>query len=159
MQPWLHGNIACAARKWTENVLGRWLRMAVSDVLAGRVHKGEHAGVLGWITTSDHKRIGIMYLGCTVTFFFVGGILALIMRAQLADSDSGVLSQQRYNELFTMHGTTMIFLFVIPTGAGFANYPMPLMIGARDMAFPRINALSLWLIPMAGILMYSGFLA
>jgi len=130
--------------------------MAVS-VLDRKTHRPE-SGILGWLLTTDHKQIGIMYLGVTVFFFFVGGVMALIMRSQLAWSDQNVVSEKVYNEVFTMHGTTMLFLFVIPVGAGFANYLMPLMIGARDMAYPRINALSLWLIPLAGILMYSGFL-
>ena len=132
--------------------------MAATDVLPGRIHKGEQTGIWGWLATTDHKRIGIMYLGFTVGFFFIAGILALVMRMQLAQSEGTLLTQQQYNEIFTMHGTTMIFLFVIPIGAGFANYLMPLMIGARDMAFPRLNAFSLWLIPLAGALMFSGFL-
>jgi cytochrome c oxidase subunit 1 len=130
--------------------------MAVG-VLDRKAHRPE-TGLLGWLLTTDHKQIGIMYLGVTVFFFFVGGIMALIMRSQLAWSNQSVVSEKVYNQVFTMHGTTMLFLFVIPVGAGFANYLMPLMIGARDMAYPRINALSLWLIPLAGILMYSGFL-
>ncbi|HEX5140377.1 MAG TPA: cbb3-type cytochrome c oxidase subunit I, partial [Dehalococcoidia bacterium] len=132
--------------------------MASTDILAGRIHKGEREGLAGWLTTTDHKRIGIMYLIFTVFFFFVAGVLALTMRLQLAEANGSVLSQKQYNEIFTMHGTTMLFLFVIPVGAGFGNYLLPLMIGARDMAFPRINAMSLWLIPFAAVLMYSGFL-
>ena len=116
------------------------------------------SGILSWILSTDHKQIGIMYLITTVAFFFIGGIMALIMRTQLAWSEMGVVSRQTYNQVFTMHGTTMLFLFIIPVGAGFGNYLVPLMIGAKDMAYPRINALSLWLIPVAGLLMYSGFL-
>jgi cytochrome c oxidase subunit 1 len=130
--------------------------MAVG-VLERRAHKPE-SGVLGWLLTTDHKQIGIMYLVTTVAFFFIGGIMALIMRTQLAWSDRSVVSRETYNQIFTMHGTTMLFLFIIPVGAGFANYVLPLMLGAKDMAYPRINALSLWLIPLAGVLMYSGFL-
>src|SRR4051794_18129413 len=126
-------------------------------VLDRRVHKPE-SGVLGWLLTTDHKQIGIMYLATTVAFFVIGGIMALIMRTQLAWSDQSVVSRDTYNQIFTMHGTTMLFLFIIPVGAGFANYVLPLMLGAKDMAYPRINALSLWLIPLAGLLMYSGFL-
>ena len=134
--------------------------MATAEVpLAGRVHKHERSGIWGWLTTTDHKRIGIMYLGTTVFFFLVAGVMALTMRVQLAQADGTLLTQQQYNEIFTMHGTTMIFLFVIPVGAGFGNYLVPLMIGARDMAFPRINALSFWLIPLAAVLMYTGFFA
>jgi len=130
--------------------------MAVG-VLERRAHKPE-SGLLSWLLTTDHKQIGIMYLITTVGFFFVGGVMALIMRTQLAWSDQSVVSRDTYNQIFTMHGTTMLFLFIIPVGAGFANYVVPLMLGAKDMAYPRINALSLWLIPLAGLLMYSGFL-
>jgi cytochrome c oxidase subunit I len=115
-------------------------------------------GVLGWITTVDHKRLGIMYLYTTFFFFVVGGIMALLVRIQLAEPKNTFLSPEQYNEIFTMHGTTMIFLWIIPVLAGFGNYIVPLMIGARDMAFPRINALSFWLIPLGGLVMYSGFL-
>ncbi|MEX2237354.1 MAG: cytochrome c oxidase subunit I [Dehalococcoidia bacterium] len=114
-------------------------------------------GLWDWITTTDHKKIGIMYLITTVTFFVIGGIMALLIRAQLAQPEQDLISQDFYNQVFTMHGTTMIFLFVIPIGAGFGNFLVPLMIGARDMAYPRINAFSFWLIPLAGGLMYSAF--
>jgi cytochrome c oxidase subunit 1 len=98
-----------------------------------------------------------MYLIFTLSFFVVGGILALLVRTQLAWSDTGFLSQKEYNQFFTMHASTMLFLFVIPVGAGFGNYLLPLMIGAKDMAYPRINALSLWLIPLAAVIMFSSF--
>jgi cytochrome c oxidase subunit 1 len=98
-----------------------------------------------------------MYLVFTVIFFFAGGILALLVRTQLAWSDNTFLSQHQYNQFFTMHASTMLFLFVIPVGAGFGNYVLPLMIGAKDMAYPRINALSLWLIPLAAVFMFSSF--
>src|ERR1700731_2422350 len=99
-----------------------------------------------WVLTTDHKKIGIMYLVLTFVFFILGGVEALLMRLQLAGPGNTLLSGERYNELLTMHGTTMIFLFVVPVMAGFANYFVPLMIGARDMAFPRLNALSFWLL-------------
>ncbi len=111
-------------------------------------------GWLGWITTTDHKRIGIMYLFATFLFFILGGVEALIMRVQLAVPDGTAISPETYNGLVSMHGTTMIFLFVVPVFAGFANYFVPLMIGARDMAFPRLNALSLWLLVFGGIAFY-----
>src|SRR5688572_3152861 len=98
-----------------------------------------------------------MYLIFTISFLFVGGILALVVRAQLAWSGMDLVGQDQYNQFFTMHASTMLFLFVIPVGAGFGNYLLPLMIGAKDMAYPRINALSLWLIPLAGIVMFSSF--
>jgi cytochrome c oxidase subunit I len=117
----------------------------------------EYHGILAWLLTTDHKKIGIMYLGFTILFLFAGGVLALLVRAQLAWSDTGILSQHQYNQYFTMHASTMLFLFVIPVGAGFGNYLLPLMIGAKDMAYPRINALSLWLIPLAAVIMFSSF--
>jgi cytochrome c oxidase subunit I len=114
-------------------------------------------GVLGWITTVDHKKIAIMYLYTTFFFFLVGGVMALLIRIQLAEPQNKFLTPEQYNQIFTMHGTTMIFLWIIPVFAGFGNYFVPLMIGARDMAFPRLNALSFWLIPIGGLVMYSGF--
>src|SRR4051794_32270970 len=93
-------------------------------------------GWTSWITTTDHKRIGIMYLVLTFAFFMLGGVEALLMRLQLAQADNTLLTPQTYNELFTMHGSTMVFLFIVPFWAGVANYVVPLMIGARDMAFP-----------------------
>jgi cytochrome c oxidase subunit 1 len=117
----------------------------------------EQTGLLAWLLTTDHKKIGIMYLIFTILFLFTGGVLALLVRLQLAWSESGILSQQEYNQFFTMHASTMLFLFVIPVGAGFGNYLLPLMIGAKDMAYPRINALSLWLIPLAAVIMFSSF--
>jgi cytochrome c oxidase subunit 1 len=117
----------------------------------------EYTGLLSWITTTDHKKIGIMYLLFTVFFFFVGGLLALGVRTQLAWHGNSFLSEQQYNQVFTMHASTMLFLFIIPVGAGFGNYLLPLMIGAKDMAYPRINAFSLWLIPLAALVMFSSF--
>src|SRR3954463_4402039 len=111
-------------------------------------------GWTSWVTTTDHKRIGIMYLVLTFAFFLLGGVEALLMRVQLSQSDNTFLHPQTYNQLFTMHGTTMIFLFVVPVMAGFANYLVPLMIGARDMAFPKLNALSFWLLAAGGLVFY-----
>src|ERR1022692_2821123 len=112
-------------------------------------------GVLGWITTVDHKKIAIMYLYTTFFFFLVGGVMALLVRIQLAEPQNKFLTPAQYNEIFTMHGTTMIFLWIIPVLSGFGNYFVPLMIGARDMAFPRVNALSFWLILAGGIVFYA----
>ena len=117
--------------------------------------KDQPKGWLSWLTTTDHKRIGIMYLFATFLFFILGGVEALIMRWQLAVPDGTSVSPETYNGLVSMHGTTMIFLFVVPVFAGFANYFVPLMIGARDMAFPRLNALSLWLLVFGGIAFYA----
>ena len=112
-------------------------------------------GWLGWLTTTDHKKIGIMYLFLTFIFFIVGGVEALIMRLQLAVPDGTLVTPETYNGLVSMHGTTMIFLFIVPVLAGFGNYFVPLMIGARDMAFPRLNALSFWLLAFGGIAFYA----
>ncbi len=108
-----------------------------------------------WVTTTDHKKIGILYLVTTFVFFVLGGVEALLMRTQLAVPENNLITPEHYNELFTLHGTTMIFLFVVPVFAGFGNYFLPLMIGARDMAFPRLNALSYWLLLFSGIVFYS----
>ena len=102
---------------------------------------------LAWLSTVDHKRIAILYLLTGLFFFVVGGLEALVMRLQLAVPNNHFLQPDTYNQLFTMHGTTMIFLVVIPVGLGFVNYFLPLQIGARDMAFPRLNAFGFWLIP------------
>ena len=115
-------------------------------------------GWTSWLTTTDHKRIGIMYLVLSFGFFILGGVEALMMRLQLSQADNTLLDPQTYNSLFTMHGTTMIFLFVVPMMAGFGNYFIPLMIGARDVAFPKLNALSFWLLLMGGIVFYSSLL-
>jgi cytochrome c oxidase subunit I len=115
--------------------------------------------VSSWITTVDHKRIGLLYIGTSLVFFVAGGILALLMRAQLAQADEHFITRNTYNELFTIHGTTMIFLFIVPFWAGLANYLVPLMIGARDMAFPRLNALSYWLFLFGGCTMFLSFFA
>src|SRR6266545_5677144 len=107
--------------------------------------KAEARSVLwSWITTVDHKRIGILYGTSAFIFFLVSGIEALIMRLQLARPDSTLVGPERFNELFTMHGTPMIFLAVMPLSAAFFNFMLPLLIGARDVAFPRLNALSYW---------------
>ncbi|RPI97758.1 MAG: cytochrome c oxidase subunit I [Chloroflexi bacterium] len=110
-----------------------------------------------WITTVDHKRIGILYLGTSFTFFLLAGLFALVMRVQLAWPNLNVISNKTYDQLFTMHGTSMIFLVGLPMALGLANYVVPLMIGARDMAFPKLNALSYWLYLFAGLFLYASF--
>ncbi len=115
-------------------------------------------GLLAWIASIDHKQIGIMYLIATLFFFLIGGIEALIMRVQLARPENDFISPEVFNQLFTMHGTTMIFLVVMPFLIGIGVYLVPLMIGARDMAFPRLNALSFWLFVFGGLLLYFSFL-
>jgi cytochrome c oxidase subunit I+III len=117
----------------------------------------ERPGLLGWLTTVDHKRIGLLYFWTTLVFFGAGGVEALLIRTQLARPNEHLVSPSLYEELFTTHGVTMIFLFVIPMAIGaFGNYLLPLMIGARDMAFPRLNALSYWLFLGSGCFIYGG---
>src|SRR3954463_6384581 len=117
----------------------------------------ERPGLLGWLTTVDHKRIGLLYLFTTMAFFLAGGVEALLMRTQLAQPNEHVVSPETFNELFTTHGVTMIFFAVIPMQIGaFGNYLVPLMIGARDMAFPRLNALSYWIFLASGLFLYAG---
>ena len=115
-------------------------------------------GIWGFLSTVDHKRLGMRYIYTAFAFFFAAGLQALFMRVQLTTAESGVLGPQTYNELFTMHGTTMIFLFNTPVFAGFANYLLPLQLGARDLAFPRLNAFSYWIFLSAGLFMYASFL-
>src|SRR2546427_8179841 len=115
-------------------------------------------GLWGWLTTVDHKKIGLLYLGTAFAFFVIGGIEALIIRVQLGGPNGHVVDANTYNQIFTMHGTTMIFLVVMPLSAGFANYLVPLMIGARDVAFPRLNAFGYWVFLIGGLFMYSSFL-
>jgi cytochrome c oxidase subunit I len=126
------------------------------DTLA---HESAGRGWFSWVATVDHKRIGILYLLTALFFFAVGGVEALLIRVQLALPNNTFLSPGAFNQLFTMHGTTMIFLVVMPTLIGFANYFVPLMIGARDMAFPRLNAMSYWMLPFGGLLLHFSVMA
>ena len=113
----------------------------------------ETSGLMTWITTVDHKRIGIMYGASAMFFLVIGGVAALLMRIQLATPNSTFLSGDAYNRVYTMHGTVMVFLVVMPIGAAFANYMMPIQVGARDVAFPRINAFSFWVFFFGGIML------
>jgi cytochrome c oxidase subunit I len=106
-----------------------------------------------WVTTVDHKRIGILYILYALVFLLIAGLEAIIIRIQLMRPHNDFVSPQAFNRMFTMHGTTMIFFVVIPVLFGFANYLVPLMIGARDMAFPRLNAFSFWLTAFGGFLL------
>ncbi len=114
-------------------------------------------GLWSWITTVDHKRIGLLYGMSAFFFFAVGGLEAMLVRFQLASADGTVLSADAYNQLFTMHGLTMVFLVVMPLAAAFTNYFLPIMLGARDVAFPRLNAFSYWVFFFGGIFLYSSF--
>jgi cytochrome c oxidase subunit I len=113
--------------------------------------------IASWFVTTDHKRIGILYLGTSLVFLGLGGILALLIRTQLIRADNDLFVRDGYNQIITMHGTTMVFLAIVPVWAGFANYLVPLMIGAGDMAFPRLNAMSYWFYLLGGIVLYSSW--
>ena len=129
-----------------------------TTTLEPRTGTVQRSWVIDWLTTVDHKKIGILYIVNSFLFFFAAGILALVIRSELAVPGLQFVDQDTYNQAFTMHGTIMLFLFIIPALSGFANYIVPLQLGAPDMAFPRINALSFWLLPLGGGLIFSGYL-
>ncbi|HIF36816.1 MAG: cytochrome c oxidase subunit I [Methanobacteriota archaeon] len=133
--------------------------MVTKDQAFEDVLKGYWKAIYPWLTTTDHKYVGIMYICTGFGWFFVGGILGLLIRWQLMEPriDGDFLTYEEYNSTFTMHGTTMIFMAAMPIIFGFANYLIPLQIGARDLAFPRLNALSYWLLPTGGIVIYMGY--
>ena len=134
--------------------------VAVNDGSANTVLKPGNKGraIVGWLTTTDHKRIGHLYLITTFVWFLFGGLLALIMRAELARPGLQFVSVEQYNQLFTMHGTIMLLMFATPLFVGFANVIMPLQIGAADVAFPRMNMLSYWLYIFGALMATAGFL-
>ena len=111
-----------------------------------------------WVVTVDHKKLGIMYMVYALVFLLVGGVEAMLLRIQLAVPHNNFLSPEVFNRIFTMHGTTMVFLMGMPLIIGFANYLVPLMIGARDMAFPRLNAFSFWMTAFGGLFLYYSFI-
>lgn len=119
---------------------------------------GEKPGLSSWLQTVDHKRIGFRYLYTGMLFFVLGGLESLLLRAQLTGARLDILDPETFNQMFSMHGTTMMFLFVVPVLSGFGNYFVPLMIGTRDMAFPRMNAFGYWIFLASGIFLYSSFL-
>jgi cytochrome c oxidase subunit 1 len=115
--------------------------------------------VTSWLVTTDHKRIGILYISTSVVFLVLAGLMALVMRTQLAQANETLISAEHYNELVTIHGTSMVFLVGVPILAGFANYLVPLMIGTHDMAFPRLNAVSYWFYFLGGAVLMLSFFA
>tara|TARA_B110000881_G_scaffold60367_1_gene51862 strand:- start:8843 stop:11107 length:2265 start_codon:yes stop_codon:yes gene_type:complete len=134
-------------------------QMVTKDQAFEEVLKGYWKAIYPWLTTTDHKYVGTLYICTGFAWFFIGGILGLLIRWQLMEPrvDGDFLTYEEYNSTFTMHGTTMIFMAAMPIIFGFANYLIPLQIGARDLAFPRLNALSYWLLPTGGIVLYMGY--
>src|SRR6202522_3367375 len=130
--------------------------IAINEFAGGGQSVGEW--LHGWVTTVDHKRLGILYILFALIFLLVGGIEATIMRLQLIRAHNDLVSPQVFNRMFTLHGTTMIFFVAMPLVFGFANYLVPLMIGAGDMAFPRLNAFSFWMTAFGGLILYSSFI-
>ncbi|MDN3270627.1 cytochrome c oxidase subunit I [Streptomyces sp. MA15] len=130
----------------------------LSPVPAAEGRRGKGRVVVSWLTTTDHKKIGHLYLITSFAFFLVGGLLAMVIRAELARPGMQIVSEEQYNQSFTMHGTIMLLLFATPTFAGFANAIMPLQIGAPDVAFPRLNMLSYWLFALGGLIVLGSFL-
>jgi cytochrome c oxidase subunit I len=128
----------------------------VSAVDAVRVTAPERRDILSWITTTDHKRIGVLYMATTLLFMAVAGLLAIAIRTQLARPDGTLLEPHAYNQIFTLHGTAMIFLVIAPFALGLANYLIPLQIGAPEMAFPRLNATSYWMFLFGGLVVFAG---
>ena len=118
----------------------------------------ETTGFWSWFTTIDHKKIAILYGATALMFFVIAGIEALLIRLQLAGPNGTVLTASQYNTMFTMHGTTMVFLVGMPLAVAFGNYFIPLQIGARDVAFPRLNMFGYWIVLFGGLFIYSGFL-
>src|SRR5207244_4934639 len=131
----------------------------MSHATASAAPAAPAAGVRSWLTTTDHKRIGLLYFWTAFGFFLIGGIEALVIRTQLAQPNGHLVGAHTYNELFTMHGTTMIFLALMPLGASFFNYIIPLQIGARDVAFPPLTAFSYWVLLFGGLLLNPSWFA
>ncbi|MGH2512325.1 MAG: cbb3-type cytochrome c oxidase subunit I, partial [Candidatus Limnocylindrales bacterium] len=115
-------------------------------------------GLLDWLTTTDHKQIGLLYIVTAFIFFLLAGLMAIAMRTELAQPGLQVLSEQSYADLFTMHGTLMLLAFATPTVTAFGNYLIPLQVGAPDMAYPRLNAMSYWIFLFAGLILMASFL-
>src|SRR4051794_32447916 len=140
---------------------GKWANPTALDTEVERVLARTWAsgrGLWGFLTTVDPKEIGKRYVATGLVFFVFGGLLAMVMRTQLARPESGLIDPDRYNQIFSMHGSTMMFLFAVPIMEAIGIFVVPLMIGSRSMAFPRLNALSYWMYVSGGILLYVAFL-
>ncbi|HEX2766005.1 MAG TPA: cytochrome c oxidase subunit I [Candidatus Limnocylindria bacterium] len=132
-------------------------RPAGAPAQAGYEHGHVHEGIVAWLTTTDHKKVGVLYMAAALIFFAIGGLMSLLMRAELAAPGIQLLDLGTYNQLFTMHGTAMIFFFATPMVIGLANYLVPLQIGAPDVAFPRLNAFTFWLFLFSALIVFGGF--
>lgn len=119
----------------------------------------ERSGIIDYVTTTDHRKVGLLYIFSALVFFLISGALSLLMRAELTEPGLQFVDRATYNQLFTMHGTGMIFFFAAPVAIGLANYFLPLQIGAPDVAFPRLNAFTYWLFLFGGLTAFSGFLS
>jgi cytochrome c oxidase subunit I+III len=137
----------------------RYVRLADDPGIAQRLQRQWETapGLWGWLCSVDHKQIGLRYIVTSFLFLLAGGIEAAVIRLQLARPDQHLLTPEQYNQLFTMHGVTMIFLYALPVLSGFSNFLWPLILGSRDMAFPRLNALSYWVFLAAGLFLYASF--
>src|ERR671914_1735592 len=157
----LVGGVLFAAALVTVVRLGYWFYWAAGRPTRPEDHSshGAHSWRDYFRVNTDHKVIGIQYVVTSFFFMLVGGLLAMLVRAELAAPGSQFVDANAYNGLFSVHASLMIFVFIIPVFAGLANYVLPLMIGAPDMAFPRLNALSFWMLPIAGVMMTASFLA
>src|SRR6185369_15299272 len=131
--------------------------MATVEAHAPHHAPAARSGLWDWLTTVDHKKIGILYLCASLFFLLVGGLEALLIRIQLSRPENHFLSAETYNQIFTMHGTTMVFMVGMPIAVALFNYIVPLQIGARDVAFPRLNALSYWVFLFAALFMNFSF--
>ena len=161
------GEMPAIGRDWTDAQLDtlfayttRCGRRAVVAVRAEPIYPVPwyRGRFVSWLVTTDHKRIGVLYIWTSLAFFLLGGVMALLIRTELLTPETAdFVSRQTFNQLFTMHGLTMVFLVIVPILAGFGNYLVPLMIGARDMVFPRLNAFSYWTFLLGGIVLYSSW--
>src|SRR5262245_35684420 len=132
--------------------------MATATAVMHKTHAHSETGLWSWITTVDHKRIGVLYFVTAFFFFLCGGLEAMIIRLQLVKPENTLVSAAQFNQLFTMHGTTMVFLALMPLSASFFNFVVPLQLGARDVAFPRLNAFSYWVFLLGGLFLNSSWL-
>jgi len=132
--------------------------LTANETATARPQKLWQETFYSWISTVDHKRIGLLYIGYALLFLLIGGFEAMLIRIQLAVPNNHFIAPEVFNRMFTMHGTTMVFFVGMPILFGFGNYLIPLMIGARDMAFPRLNAFSFWVSAFGGLLLYYSFI-